>query len=69
MTTNNTEHIVHGCSDCLLRDVLESGSSWCFHPKKSGYLYEDGNGDLLTPYDCPLVKETFTIRLIEDEDN
>lgn len=55
---------VKGCADCLLREVLESGSSWCFHPTRQTYIYEDDmDGELITPSDCPLLKEPITITI------
>lgn len=55
---------VTGCKDCLLREILESGYSWCFHPKRQTYIYEDDmDGELITPSDCPLLKESLTISI------
>lgn len=54
---------VKGCMDCLLRDVLESGSNWCFHPKKNDYLYEDDDFNIILPYNCPLLRESLTITI------
>jgi hypothetical protein len=56
---------VKGCTDCLLREVLESGSSWCFHPARQTYIYEDMDGELMTPSDCPLLKESIIISIKE----
>lgn len=52
-----------GCKDCLLREVIESGSSWCNHPKLKEYIYEEDDGTLITPSNCPLFKEPLTLSI------
>lgn len=75
------EHIVKGCSDCPFRDEIEHtvyGSDdedddewtetqyYCKHPKRYLVnLVDLGNG-VITPSDCPLLKEPTTIKLVQE---
>jgi len=54
---------VTGCKDCLLRELLASGRSWCNHPKLEGFIYEEGDGTFTTPSNCPLFKEPLTLSI------
>ena len=53
---------VTGCKDCILKEITESGSYYCNHPKKETYLFED-EGEPITPSDCPLLTEPLTISI------
>jgi hypothetical protein len=73
------EHIVTGCKDCPFRgevttdiydedDELEGERTtyYCRHPKRYLIdLYESDDG-VVTPSDCPLLKESTTIKLIDN---
>lgn len=72
------EQIVTGCKDCPYRDevehdVLDEDMDWdteiqyyCKHPQ--GYLVDlvDLGDGVITPSDCPLLKESTTISLKQE---
>lgn len=74
------EHIVSGCKDCPFKgevtvDVYDEDDEWdyerttyyCRHLKR--YLVDlyEGDEGVVTPSDCPLLKEPTTIKLVEND--
>jgi len=53
-----TEITVTGCGDCPMYSVLAGGIEICGHPK---------NEDCTDLSDCPLTKDSITIKLKQDD--